>query len=633
MNLEPRLNRLEERLAAVEEVLRQLMSASRLADAPSAPSPPAPPPPQPSPPSHRVPVRPEEASPPGPRGARLLESEEWIGQRGLLAVGVVALILAAGYLLKLSFERNWISPLMRCAGGAMGGIGVGALGWRLERRYRTYGASLIGCGAAIIYLSVWAASRLYGIRPPMPGILGLALVSLSLAVIADSLGVEALGTTAAVGACIAPILLGRERANADLLLVYLACMTVALGWVAARRHWRLTASVMAFGYFGLAASAATQARPAGLLLYGVVGGSAGLALGLRDRWWETRFLSFWGGWGLIASAADRMPQQRPLLIAATALAAPVWWYAWRDTRPWLADLDPKNPVAKWSLGELLYFFALPVLLGWAISRQSPNGFDGSPGAPAFLVAVPYVLAGYLGRKPRFALVGAAAAAVAAWMEWPGLPATWALLALAVLWTALDHSLGRTDGRWYGLVTLLAALVHLCDTDALRRRATEPAFTGPWALALWALTLITLAFALGLWKPSARREESAPIRAGLWIGAGALALGGVTAEIGRYFAQGGIPDASARLASGLAVSTWWLLFAAALVVLGLQRSIKGSRVAGLRVAGGAMLKVLVYDLASLDALYRVASVFILGLVSLSLAYLYHRRAGVQGTRVR
>jgi uncharacterized membrane protein len=43
-----------------------------------------------------------------------------------------------------------------------------------------------------------------------------------------------------------------------------------------------------------------------------------------------------------------------------------------------------------------------------------------------------------------------------------------------------------------------------------------------------------------------------------------------------------------------------------------------------VAGLAVVKVMVYDLSSLDALYRVGSVFILGLVFLLLAYLYHRQ---------
>jgi uncharacterized membrane protein len=42
-----------------------------------------------------------------------------------------------------------------------------------------------------------------------------------------------------------------------------------------------------------------------------------------------------------------------------------------------------------------------------------------------------------------------------------------------------------------------------------------------------------------------------------------------------------------------------------------------------VAGLAVLKVVLFDLSSLDALYRVGSVFLLALVALSLAYLYYR----------
>jgi uncharacterized membrane protein len=71
----------------------------------------------------------------------------------------------------------------------------------------------------------------------------------------------------------------------------------------------------------------------------------------------------------------------------------------------------------------------------------------------------------------------------------------------------------------------------------------------------------------------------------------------------------------------------LLFAAALVGIGFGRDLKPARVAGLGVAGLAVIKVLVFDLASLDALYRVGSVFILGLVFLLLAYLYHRQGRV------
>ena len=104
----------------------------------------------------------------------------------------------------------------------------------------------------------------------------------------------------------------------------------------------------------------------------------------------------------------------------------------------------------------------------------------------------------------------------------------------------------------------------------------------------------------------------------------MVLFGVTGEIGRYFELNTLSSQEASLAAGLAVSAWWLIFAAALVGVGFRRALKPARLAGLAVAGLAVVKVLVFDLSSLDALYRVGSVFILGLVFLLLAYLYHRQ---------
>jgi uncharacterized membrane protein len=112
---------------------------------------------------------------------------------------------------------------------------------------------------------------------------------------------------------------------------------------------------------------------------------------------------------------------------------------------------------------------------------------------------------------------------------------------------------------------------------------------------------------------------------LWIVAGLLLFVGVTNELTRFFWQTVMSRSTARLAGGLAVSAWWAVFAAGLVILGFQRRLKAVRIAGLVVSGLAVAKVLVFDLSELDALYRIASVFTLGLVSLGVAYLYHRQA--------
>jgi len=192
------------------------------------------------------------------------------------------------------------------------------------------------------------------------------------------------------------------------------------------------------------------------------------------------------------------------------------------------------------------------------------------------------------------------------------------------WAPLDHGLKRDDGRWYALATLWASLDQLLTGALVQRAPADAAFVGSWPLALWGTSAVMVALAAGLWRSVAGTGTAPLVRGALWALGGAMVLFGVTGEIGRYFELKPLSSQQASLAAGLAVSAWWLIFAAALVGVGFRRSLKPARIAGLAVAGLAVVKVLVFDLSSLDALYRVGSVFILGLVFLLLAYLYHRQ---------
>ena len=339
------------------------------------------------------------------------------------------MILAAGYLLKYSFDQGWVSPLVRCISGALAGVAIGAIGWRLYGRdLRTYGAALIGCGAAVIYIAVWAASYLYAFLPPLQGIAGLALVSLALAAVAFVVDVEALGATAVIGAFLAPVLLGRHASNADLLLVYLSFMAITLGWVAARKHWRLASALIAFSYFGLAftGGASWWAEPWRVLLFGVLGGSFGLYVGLREGWWETRFLSFSGGWGLVAAASKRLDAPWGVVLAGVGLAVPVWLHAWRAPEFWPIRRKQGDRMTPWAIGETLYFFVTPILLAWAVHLLNPALFGRQPGLVPLIIAVPYLAAGYAARSPGVRARRHDGGRVCGLAQWSGLEAVWAL---------------------------------------------------------------------------------------------------------------------------------------------------------------------------------------------------------------
>jgi uncharacterized membrane protein len=512
---------------------------------------------------------------------------------------------------------------------------VGAIGWRLHGRgLRTYGAALIGAGGAIIYLVVWAATRLYQFLPPFTGILGLALVSVGVAAVAFAINIEALGAAAVLGAFFAPILLGKEAGSVNSLLIYLGSMAAGLGWVSSQRKWRIATFLVALSYFGITASGVlNHAATPGLYLYAILGGSAGLYVGLREGWWETRLLAFSGGWAVLAMANDKMVGSHwPTLLGGLVLAAPVWWRAWRSTGIWYPGIATGGGSVPISLGETFYFYSTPFLIGWALHSVNPALFSHHGGLVAALVSLPYLVAGYTTPRYPFAFVGTTALALAALGEWDGLGAVAALLALTHLWALLDHPLARQDGRWYALLALGVGLYHLVAVDLPARPDSDAAFLGHFPLAVWLATETSFVLAAGLLataRAKAGHKEPINIRAVLWTLGGILILLGVTGELVTWFNQSTLDLRTQDLASGLSVSAWWIIFAAAVVGLGFRRSNQVLRQAGILVLGLAVLKVVFWDLSSLSALYRVGSAFILGLVSLALAYQYHRRGQGRG----
>ena len=554
--------------------------------------------------------------------------EQWLGQRGLLAVGVTALVLAVAYFLRLAFDRGWISPMLRCVGGTGLGAVVGALGWRFERRgLRRYGAGVMGAGAAIIYLAVWAAARLYGLVPPFTGLAGLALVSVALAVIAYAIDIEALGATAVLGAFLAPVVIGSDDASPTALLIYVGAMAAGLGGVASLRRWRLTTALVAVSFLFYGAGAAVGAAPRLRWVYALAGGTGGLWIGLRERWPETRLLAFAGGWGLLSAVEPRLHAPIAIFLGGILLAAPIWWRGWTLPAVWPMGDQTERGTRSLTLSESFYFYLTAIFVGWALYRLSPASFDAHPGLDAGLVGLGYLAAGVLGTRAPFSLVGTGAVLVGALVEWPGLEAVFAAAALGGFWLVVEPSRPGSRGRWLALPPFGAGLVRLIDLTPGPELQTSAPFIGGWALALWAMTAFAawLAFT---WRHATAKEAPARttlIQRGTWLAAGLLVFGGVTHELraAAYATLG--PGKPAELAAGLSVSAWWILFAAGLVLAGFRFVQKPVRVAGLAVAGLAAMKVLLVDLSELDALYRVGSILILGVVSLALAYFYNARA--------
>jgi uncharacterized membrane protein len=76
-----------------------------------------------------------------------------------------------------------------------------------------------------------------------------------------------------------------------------------------------------------------------------------------------------------------------------------------------------------------------------------------------------------------------------------------------------------------------------------------------------------------------------------------------------------------------LSSAWLVYSILLMGYGLWRRTRVLRIAAIVLFGVAILKIFIYDLSFLDTVYRIVSFIGLGIILLSVSYLYQRYRGL------
>ena len=174
-------------------------------------------------------------SAPAPRPAWLA----WImGGNTLARIGVLLLFIGVGFLLKYASEHVHVPIEMRLSAVAAGAIALLIVGWRLRLRRGAYSMILQGGAVGLLYLTVFAALKLYAILPPGATIILLLLIvalSSSLAVLQDAISLAVIGI---VGGFLAPILTATNAGDHVLLFSYYAVLNAAIFGIAWFKAWR-----------------------------------------------------------------------------------------------------------------------------------------------------------------------------------------------------------------------------------------------------------------------------------------------------------------------------------------------------------------------------------------------------------
>ncbi len=213
---------------------------------------------------------------------------------------------------------------------------------------------------------------------------------------------------------------------------------------------------------------------------------------------------------------------------------------------------------------------------------------------------------------------------------------WSILAVGLCMIAQRDRAGNV--AYLGTATALigvafsVAIAVVAPLDRLAVHATATIghpflFSGATA----ALGAIVVALTIVAWQ--FRAERLAP-----WLGAAAGAIAvyllslGIVDEFQRHVMAGTTQASLASLQkqAQVTLSIVWALLGGTAFIIGLVRRLTALRIGGLALLAVATVKVFLFDLASLDATYKVPSLIGLGVLLLASSYVYQRLKPRDGT---
>nr|WP_315493968.1 DUF2339 domain-containing protein [uncultured Rhodoferax sp.] len=396
------------------------------------------------------------AQPPDVLIRLVAQAKGWLlGGNTIVRAGVLVLFVGLAFLAKFAMDNALLPPELRLAAIGAAGIVLFVFGIRLRGRQPeklAYALTLQGAGVGVLYLTVFAAFRLYQFLPAGAAFGVLALVcafSTAIALMQNAMPMAFIGFA---GAFAAPILVSTGQGNHVGLFSYYLVLNLAIVAVAWLRAWRPLNLLGFFATFGVATA-----------------------------------------WGALKYQPEHFASTEPFLLAffAIYLLASLL-YATRHSLARKQAVDATlvfgTPLVAFGLQAALVqhieyatafsslaLGALYLGLGWwAVKRQGANQAVGQWLAECFAV---------LGLG--FVTLAVPLALDARWTS-----AVWAAEGAAVYW------MGQRQGRWLarlaGLVLqALAAGSYLQGLDQMHTSAwpvANPAFIGAVLLAASALAL-------------------------------------------------------------------------------------------------------------------------------------------------
>lgn len=194
--------------------------------------------------------------PPGAVGGLFAGVRGWLlGGNTIVRVGVLVLFVGLSFLAKYAIDHALLPPELRLAGVGAAGLALfaGGLWLRARRPGRdAYALTLQGAGVAVLYLTVFAAFRLYQFLPAGMAFVLLALVCALSTAIALLQNAAVMAFIGFAGGFAAPLLISTGQGSHVTLFGYYLVLNLAIAGIAWHKAWRALNLLGFFATFGIA---------------------------------------------------------------------------------------------------------------------------------------------------------------------------------------------------------------------------------------------------------------------------------------------------------------------------------------------------------------------------------------------
>jgi len=165
---------------------------------------------------------------------------QWFfGGNTIVKVGVGILFIGLAFLAKYAAEHARLPIELRLAAIGAAAIALLGFGWRLRLKRPDYAQVLQGGAVAVLYLTLFAAFRYYGVLDALPAfvlMVAVAALAAALAVLQDA---RALAVVGALGGFATPLIVSTGSSNHVALFTYYLVLDAGIALVAWSKTWRV----------------------------------------------------------------------------------------------------------------------------------------------------------------------------------------------------------------------------------------------------------------------------------------------------------------------------------------------------------------------------------------------------------